>query len=399
MTNKQKLELRMTKVREQLAAASDPESGATPESIGELENELRSLNSKLSAAILADGDDDQGDDEPAERDVPDDLADRCYVGEYLAAALEGRSVQGAELELTQELDLADINVLPAALILPELRADANTPAPSTATQTQSEIGADVKAPSLLDYLRVRRETVPAGSRTWPILTTVTTAAPTAEGTAKDSTAGAFTVMELSPVRVPARYTFSVEDAATFRGMERALRRDLRALIDEELSDMALNGSGTSPQPTGVIAAKTAPSTTTTVVTTATWASKVAGGVDGQYAEELSQVRGLVNVATYQKLSSLFQNAGGLNIANMAGDLGGLRASSLMPAAASDNADVLLIKTLGPVPAVMPIWSAISLIRDPYSGAASGDVAITATALVNFAVVRAAAYVRETVHLA
>ena len=72
----------------------------------------------------------------------------------------------------------------------------------------------------------------------------------------------------------------------------------------------------------------------------------------------------------------------------------------MPAPASNVQQAVVSRTAGGGPnAVAPIWQGLELIRDPYSGAAKGDVSVTAIMLWNFQVIRTDAYARAAFKVA
>ena len=65
-------------------------------------------------------------------------------------------------------------------------------------------------------------------------------------------------------------------------------------------------------------------------------------------------------------------------------------SARVPAKASKAQFALAHKTRftgGAASAVAPVWRGLELIRDPYTGAASGQVSLTAFSLWNFALTR------------
>ena len=69
-------------------------------------------------------------------------------------------------------------------------------------------------------------------------------------------------------------------------------------------------------------------------------------------------------------------------------------SAHIPAAANSIQDGLVYRAEnGMGSAVAPIWNGFELIRDPFSNAAEGQVAVTAVALWNFAILRPAAFNR------
>ena len=120
-------------------------------------------------------------------------------------------------------------------------------------------------------------------------------------------------------------------------------------------------------------------------------------VDGKTSMDGSNVRLLTNPETYK-------HAAGLQIAT-SGELlrrelpdGRFRASANMPDTASTIATILSYRASARVGYVQPVWRGISLIRDVYSQAAQGQVALTAIMLTGAAMVDASQYRRHEVKL-
>ena len=67
---------------------------------------------------------------------------------------------------------------------------------------------------------------------------------------------------------------------------------------------------------------------------------------------------------------------------LASKLGSLRVSDRMPAVAGTGQKGIVTLNAGPSPIRIYVWSALEIVRDPYTGAAAGKVVLTATALVS-----------------
>ena len=135
---------------------------------------------------------------------------------------------------------------------------------------------------------------------------------------------------------------------------------------------------------------TAPSDPSDVATASDYLTTYSGRVDGKYSADGSNVRLLVN-------ADAFKQAYGLQLGT-SGDLlseklpaGRFRASANMPATASDIATAVTFAAGPRRGFVQPVWRALTVIRDPYTKAESGQVALTAVVLTGAALVDANPY--------
>ena len=376
-----------------------------------LATEYRAKETQWRAATIAEADAPETrakDGEDTERRA---LVERVEFRRYLHAAANGVPVAGAEAELNAALDLRGAGgvAVPWETLLPrhdeEHRADAATSVGATDHGvTQRTIVGRVFARTAAAFLGVSMPTVPTADQNFPVLTAGTSAATKNPGVAQDAAAATFTANQLGPTRLTARYLFRVEDLRRLAGMEAALRADLRDVMGEaDGFKTILNGQASAPDINGFIDAGTiaAPTTPTAVITIASAIETVASAVDGKYANGLPDVRLLVGPKTYATLAALLSdNSEPVALSVLRRESGGLRVSGHVPAPASNVQQAVVSRTAGGGPnAVAPIWQGLELIRDPYSGAAKGEVSVTAIMLWNFQVIRTDAYARAAFKLA
>lgn len=137
-------------------------------------------------------------------------------------------------------------------------------------------------------------------------------------------------------------------------------------------------------------------------TYAAFLSAYGGGVDGRYARSLMEVKLLVGAQTYGHAAAVTNQGSGATAVQYAQDsTGGLQGSALVPAPDSNVQQAILAKT-GPGGmdnSVCLTWPGVEMIRDPYSRASQGEVALTAISLVDFALIRAAGYKQLAFRLA
>ena len=407
MTNVQKLdikrseldskrsELRIALIADDNMSAADREAKTSELVAAEKEYKDTSSEWRTAAALQA--------TEDAKTEPADHPKRSVEVREYVESGYYERPLTGAAAEYNKALGLSDEpGVVPIDVILPwmsdEHREDALTPAPSEITENQNAIQQPVRAPTILRELNIATPRVPVGQQNYPRLTTDPTAALVAEGTAQEATAAVFSVSALSPIRLTGAIAWSVEDAASFRGMSDAIQRALQAVVEQKLSDLALNGQA-SPEVTGLLDGETV-ANPSDVLTYKSIISQFAGHVDGIRASTMNDLRVLVGVKTWQALVSTTNTKSGAPVFDyLESKLGSLRVESRIAAPASNVQDMLIVRGRA-TGAVMPIWENARIIRDPYTLAHKGQVRLQIISLVNFAEVNdGKSYVRDKVKLA
>ena len=330
MTPKQKLEVRMSEVRQRLNEISglEGDDAFTDETRGEadkLAGEYRDLETRHRAAIIAGGDEagvtvaTSGGD-PSQQADRIELRSRASLGRYLLAALRGRSVDGAEAELQQE---AGVEGIPLELwdVGPETRADAPTGTPSTVGVNLDRIRPQVFAHAVLPKLGVEMPRVESGTYASATITQSLTAESHAKGAdCQHSTAATFAVSSVTPKRISARMSIRIEDVAAVgqANFEAILRENLSMVLSDELDDQGLNGvaghGGADLE--GLFMALTTPTDPTgSAADFDAFAAAHASGVDGLWASNLTDVSILCGPDTYRLSSQVFQSA-----ANFKGEL-------------------------------------------------------------------------------
>ena len=152
-----------------------------------------------------------------------ELRGRVSVGRYLAAALSGRQVSGAEAELQQ---LAGVDGIPIEAWETRDRLEARsraagtvehraiTPAPGTVGVNMDLLRPEVFAPSIADRLQIEMPMVESGTYATGTLTSGASPADVvAKSAAVPQVAGAFTVGMTTPHRAGASLGLTLEDIA------------------------------------------------------------------------------------------------------------------------------------------------------------------------------------------
>ena len=341
----------------------------------------------------------EGDAEDRERA---ELRRKVRLGGYVAAAVEQRSADGAELEYNQSLGIAG-NRFPLELLAPPVEHRATT---DTDTITMPRRWLDrLFAGTAAERVGVTMESVPAGVASFPVTTTGASAAQRGRREAAADAAWTVGVSELKPTRNATRLLFSIEDAARIPGLESALTRDLRmALVEGVDRAVFLGDAGANENEadiTGLSTAAGLPETTISQANKVKAAETLAAftsHVDGIHAAGLADFRMVAAIGAWRLWEETIANAPAENqtvaaFMRKAGLTWTARGEIESATEAGDFAAFIGrgrgIEGAG----VMAMWEAGELIRDPYSGAAKGEVALTLCYLWNFGLPRASNFAR------
>ena len=416
MRKSQKLLLEQSELRESVNGLLGVEAGElTTEQRGELDEKTKRLQeteSELRAAMIVESVEDdklatlEGDD-PEMVEVRA-IRDRSRVGSYVAAAMQGRNVDGAESELNAALKMRP-NDFPMRLLAPEptLNAELETRAATGANgQANQQRWLDrLFADTAAMKIGITFDSAGAGRAAYPVTTAGATGA--ARGKSQAATDAAWTVgvTTLDPKRNSVRAVFNREDDSRLPGIEDALIRDLRMAMAEAVDrSIFIGDSGATPNAGDITGLQT---TADVVEKTITQTNKVKGPetlaefaalIDGQHATtpaELQMVAAVgantlwmstvVNSAADNQTLAQFLMASGINWSVRGG---------IETATTNNKFGAFIGRGRGLVgAAVAPVWDAGELIRDPYTKAAEGEVALTLCYLWNFGVPRPTNFAR------
>ena len=332
------------------------------------------------------------------------IESRASLGRALERAAAGRLLDGAEAELRASVDAPETGtqggtVLPWPLIAPrrtEDRADASTSLPSSDRPVQSEEWTG----RIFDTGTVAFLGIPVmaprgpGERTHPVITAGASGGQKAAGAKQDAEAATIAFRKTTPRRLSGTYIFRVEDAGIASGYEDALRGDLSMAISRLLDNQAVNSAS---GPAGLIASLTDPTDPASVAAFSDIAGLAENEIDGLYAMGGGDVRIAMTPAAMRFMSAKYPTNDDSKSA--LGELrtrsGGLRACEVFPAASSNVETLIAAKTgaSGPNACVDLFGGGVEVIRDPYTGAQSGEVRITHVTLYDFAVLRSAGFSR------
>ena len=248
------------------------------------------------------------------------------------------------------------------------------------------------------------ESVEAGVASYPVTTAGASAAQRGRSEDAADAAWAVGVTEIKPTRNAVRLVFSVEDAARIPGLEAALTRDLRMALTEGIDRAIFIGdAGASESSADITGLTTANITEATITQT----NKVKGPetltaftgmVDGIHAASLGDLRVVAAIGAWRLWETTVINSGADNMTLAAfmreAGLSWSSRGSIEDNTANGDFGAFVGRSRGiSGAAVAPVWEAGELIRDPYSAAAGGEVALTLSYLWGFALPRAANFQR------
>ena len=396
MLRSQKLEIKSVEIRgrlSELAGLDSLEEDQRTE-LKEKTAELRQVEEQRVAALevetlegeQAEKRDAQAGDvlDPEERERQEILGN-ARLGNFLRAVIDGKAVQGAESELRSAYGLSGDHEIPHELFEPREAKEkrAATDAPATGTQVNEQpVQPFIYKEGVAGFLGIDMPQVGGGTASHPVLTTGTPAGMKAKGAAADETEAAFTISSSTPKRVTGSFRIRVEDMALFPQLEDSLRRDIPQSLANAVEEQLLNGDGVAPNINGLLQRLTDPTAAGTKNTPGSYVKTVAGSLDGVHGYTLGDLRTLAGNQTYQAMASGYFDSTAVSTASYLDTYtGGVRMSDRISDVASDVQAGIVRLGMRPMCAVSVVWGGVTLIRDIYSGAASGEIVVTALQLI------------------
>ena len=382
----------------------------TDEQRGELATatgRMETLQVEKRAALMVEPDETRVEEpnagEDSEAKELRELRRKIRLGAYIGAAVEMRAANGAELEYNQAIGIGG-NRFPLEILAPaevEHRAVTDTDAGPTRPRRWLDrlFGA-----SSASRLGITYESVEPGTASFPITTAGASGAQRGRTQAAAVTAWTVGVSELKPTRNAVHAIFSIEDAARIPGLEDALVRDLRMAISDAVDLSIFEGdSGANEDAADIVGLKSHANVSETTLTQANkllWPATVKAFtdlIDGKHAEMPEDLRVVASVgATRLWLSTTANSNRNESVAQI------MRANGLTwgtrqgidTNTANGDFGAFIGRGRGIDGAgVAAVWSAGELIRDPYAGAAKGEIGLTVSYLWGFGLPRPASFAR------
>ena len=379
--------LKATWARQQTAAEklNGLPADATAETRATVEAEFNTASAELRAALEA---------EPSSPVAPAGGPETPGLTEYLRPFSRGERLEGRALEYAQHHGLNDHSLIPPEIIFgqPEHRADVATAAPTNAGTQVFPVAPRVFYQSVASRVLGVQMPSAVGAALFPILTGGTTPATAAKGGVVDAAAGTFTVRTLKPKRISGRYVIGIEDLAEFPQAEESLRADLRGVAFELLDSQIIAGNGSAPNFDGILNHLTDPDAPTTKAGWQDFVDAVVDGIDGKYAPDLASITLLLGVASYKLAAK--QTARGdsttpppalpspvLNFLSRE-YRANIFSSGHIPAPTNTVQAAIRVGEMAKSYAIAPQWG-VEVLRDPYSLASRGQVALQLHILADF----------------
>ena len=385
MTALQKLRIRLSEIRSRLLELGQ-EAEPTTENRAEIDvltAEYQGSEAQTRALEIAGDGGTEATEDAAGRELRA-IRGKVRIATYLKNAAAMRGHDGPEAEFNAAVGCGAA-AFPLQLLAPEVEVRATTDTDSQATQRRWLDR--LFATSSAARVGITFESVAPGLASFP----VTTAGATGQQQDRQEVTGdapwTVGVTELTPKRGAVRAVFSMEDAARLPGLEDALRRDLSAALTDSIDRHIFNGdAGPSTASYDIAGLKTGAGVEKTV----TQASKVKADeilkafvqlVDGKHAGSLADL-GIVasvgsNVLWHTTVhAATVDNETIAQFLMRAGLTWGVRAD-IDTSTSNGDFGAYAGRMRGIEGAgVAAVWESGELIRDPYAGAAKGEVALT-----------------------
>ena len=420
----QKLTIKASEQRQRLNEISGLEGDALTDEIraeaAALTDEYRDTETKLRAAVAADGDGSEvrATVEDSEQRERRELRGRVTLADYMGAAVtqgDAGAAVGAAAEYSAAMGCAGLVPITmlgqtaedrAAAVADEHRAITPAPGDANVPHAHAPIVPALFDRSVAGFLGIEMPTVGTGIASYPVLSTSLTGGMKAEDADAAETAGAYTVTDADPRRLTGSFRIRKEDTAKLPNLEDSLRENLSMVLSDAFDKQAVEGDGTAPNLNGILQQLTDPSVPATGAETFDrYLAALASHIDGLFAVDEMGIRGLVGPETYRHM------AASLRAGNAADQTfsqywrshgGGIRATRRIADAASNIQQAIIRRSnpAGDRVAVAPVWMGLELIRDIYSDAPKGQIVVTGCVLVGGVVLlRKAAFVQDSFRLA
>ena len=337
-----------------------------------------------------------------------ELRKKVRMSNYIVAAVEQRAAAGPEHEYNAAIGISG-NRFPLELLAPPEQRAARTEERATtnvdvATMPRTWLDRLFAETAAME-LGVSFESVPVGSASYPVTTAGSSAAQRQRVTdAAADAAWTIGVTELKPKRNAVRLLFSIEDAARIPGLESALTRDLRMALTEGIDRAIFIGdagaTGNDADITGLTTATDVDEETLSQSNKLLWPATVSAFMDmldGLHAATPADLSIISSVGAarlwHSTSANTNRNESVAQIMNGNGLMFRSRANIDTATANGDFGAFIGRKRGIDGAGVAGIWEAGELIRDPYSGAAKGEVALTLCYLWDFGLPRASNFMR------
>lgn len=403
-----KIQKRQSEIRQSLAAlvGKDKPTEDETRSMSDLDSEYQANEAKYRASLIVE--DTERREAKGELETRSDKDYADLIGKFelrqVAAFLDsGEKIDGATAEVVQEMrSKGSYQGVPVPWQALERRAG-ETVASGVIDPIRTAPIIDRLFPgSVAGQMGAQMINIDSGAVEYPVVTSSVTAG-WADGELADVAAAqafATTDRPLKPEQnFGVQMVISRKALKQATGIEDAVRRDMNSAIGAGLDKAIFQGTGANGQPLGVIAgAGTYGITSTAIGAAASWSAFRAAVVRFMLANAAAgpnAVKLLIRPEVWSDLDDTFADEGSgitewdrliKNVPNVVMSSNALAAPAGSPLASK----ALLTTNAGGVsPIFVATWGGVDLVRDPYAGAASGSLKLTAILTADVTVARPA----------
>lgn len=405
-----RIQKRQSEIRQSLAAlvGKDKPTEDETRSMSDLDSEYQANEAKYRASLIVE--DTERREAKGELETRSDkdwasMVDRFELRQVAQFYDTGDKITGATAEVVEEMrSKGSYRGVPVPFQALEIRAGetvaSGTPDPISTRPIIDRLFPD----SVAAKMGAQMINIDTGAVEYPVVTSSVTAGWADGELASVAGPAAFATTDrpLKPEQnFGVQMVISRKTLKQSGGIEDAVRRDMNSAIGAGLDKAIFLGTGANGQPLGVITgAATYGITSTAVAAAASWSAFRAAVVSFMLANAASgpdAVKLLLRPETWSDLDDTFADAGSgitewdrlvknIPAGNIAMSNNALAALAGSPLAAT----ALLTTTAGGVaPIFAATWGGVDLIRDPYAGAASGSLKLTAILTADVTVARPA----------
>jgi HK97 family phage major capsid protein len=404
-----KISKRQSQIRQELATLAGKQTPDETElrSMETLDGEYSSNEIRYRASLIAeDSERREAGEELVTRSDKEyaELVNAFELRQVAAALDDGSQLSGQTLEVVQEMrSQGGYQGIPIPLAALEIRAG-ETIASGTPDPIQTRPIIDQLFPgSVAAKMGGQLINIASGQIEWPVVTQGASTGWAATETGDVGAAQAFQTVDksLSPDNtlgcqmVLTRKTLKQSGTA----VEQAVRRDMNSAISVALDQAAFLGAGSSGEPLGIVAGQaTYGIDLNTVDAAASYAAFRAAAVEFMTRNTATSFKDIRILFRHELINTLdaaiIEVGSGITeydfIAKRFGSV--LTTGSVLDAPAGsplESKAVMTTTTGGVAPFFIGIWGGVDLIRDPFTKAASGQLALTGLVTADVTVARPA----------
>ena len=317
------------------------------------------------------------------------LRKEASLSNYVLASMARRGVTGAEAELNAALGMGELD-FPLDLLAPEVRAAIDGDAETSQRTWLDAVFHD----SAAMRLGITFPSVDAGIAAYPVTTAGPASAQQPRAGAQAAGTLAVAVKELKPTRHVTHGIYSIEDAARLPGLADAMLRHMRMQMVDDIDKAVFVGEDVGGTEADIAGLSTRSGVDETTITQANkikadeTLKAFADLIDGQYAASPADLRVVTAEGSNILWMTTIHNSAASNqtIAQFLREsgLGWTTRGDIETATLNGDFAAFVGLARGIEGAgVAPHWMNGTLITDPYTGAAKGEVAVTLTTLWAF----------------